>query len=117
MDRLRALEYFVAAAQEGSLSAAARRLDVSVPAVSKMVAALEQHLGSALFDRKRRGLALTAEGARYYESCQPVLEMLQDAQEAIVAGAARSMRPLRSPPFARSRCSMRAIRPRSRGSS
>ncbi len=89
MDRLRALEYFVAAAQESSLSAAARRLDVSIPAVSKMVASLERHLGTALFDRNRRGLALTAEGVRYLESCLPALEMLQDADESIASGATR----------------------------
>ena len=41
MDKLRALEYFIAAAEEGSFSAAARRLQVSAMAVSKLVGLLE----------------------------------------------------------------------------
>lgn len=41
MDKLRALEYFVTAAEEGSFSAAARRLQVSAMAVSKLIGSLE----------------------------------------------------------------------------
>lgn len=89
MDKLRALEYFVAAAEEGSLSAAAARLQVSVPAVSKLVAALERSLGAPLFERTRQGLTLTAEGARYLESTAPALELLADADEGVGAGAER----------------------------
>lgn len=47
MDKLRALQYFIAAADEGSLSGAARRLDNSVPAVSKLITSLEKTLGGA----------------------------------------------------------------------
>lgn len=90
MDKLRALEYFVAAAQESSLSAAARRLDVSIAAVSKLVAALERSLGVALFDRNRHGITLTADGARYLESCGPLLDMLADADERVGGGVGRA---------------------------
>ena len=52
MDKLRALEYFVASAEEGSFAGAGRRLGVSVPAVQKLINALEQTLGVRLFERK-----------------------------------------------------------------
>src|SRR5437588_67270 len=77
MDKLRALQYFVAAAEEGSFSAAARRLDVSIPAVAKLVASLEQQLGTRLFERNARGLALTADGETYLESCGPALDQVE----------------------------------------
>lgn len=83
VDKLRALQYFVAAAEEGSLSGAAERLHVSVAAVSKLVGTLERSLGTVLFDRARRGLSLTADGARYLEGCGRVLETMADADAAL----------------------------------
>jgi DNA-binding transcriptional LysR family regulator len=83
MDKLRALQYFAAAAAEKSLSGAARGLDVSVTAVAKMINALERDLGAKLFDRTSRGLTLTAEGARYLEACEPALAQLDDADERL----------------------------------
>ena len=65
MDKLRALQYFIAAAEDRSLSGAARRLDVSVPAVSKLITSLEQTLGATLFDRTVQGLTLTSNGEIY----------------------------------------------------
>lgn len=82
MDRWRALEFFVAAAEGGSFSAAARRHDVTVPAVMKSVAALERSLGSRLFDRSTHGLTLTAVGETFLEDCRPALESLAQAAEA-----------------------------------
>ena len=92
MDKLRALHYFVAAAEEGSLSAAARRFDVSVPAVTKLVSALERDLGVKLLDRSTQGLALTARGAQYLESCTPLLAQLADADRALTSTGARRAR-------------------------
>jgi LysR family transcriptional regulator, regulator for bpeEF and oprC len=88
MDRFRALEYFVAAAEAGSFSGAARRLEVTVPAALKVIKSLEQHLGATLFDRSPQGLTLTDEGRRYLEACAPLLEQLKQADEEI-GGAAR----------------------------
>ena len=62
MDKLRALQYFIAAAEEGSFSGAARRLEVSVPAVGKMINALERTVGATLVERSPRGLVVTADG-------------------------------------------------------
>ncbi len=81
MDKLRALQYFVAAADGASFSAAARSLGVSVAAVAKLVGALERQLGIALFERHAGGLALTAGGVTYLESCRPALERLVEADE------------------------------------
>lgn len=88
MDKLRAIEYFVCAAREGSLSAAARRLDVSVPAVSKLISSLERRLGARLFARGTAGLALTGAGHEYLEACAPALEQIVGAEESV--GRART---------------------------
>lgn len=89
MDKLRALQYFVTAAEEGSFTGAARRLEVSVPAIAKMITALERHLGASLFDRSTQGLALTADGEGYLESCRPLLEQLAAADEALGDASSR----------------------------
>lgn len=88
MDKLRAIEYFVCAAREGSLSAAARRLDVSVPAVSRLISSLERALGARLFARGSAGLTLTAAGQGYLEACAPALEQITGAEESV--GRART---------------------------
>lgn len=59
------LRYFVAAAEELSMTGAARRLHVSQPALSRQVAALEEELGVPLFERVRKRIRLT-EAGRYF---------------------------------------------------
>jgi len=83
MDKLKALQYFLAAAQTGSLSAAARQQDVSLQAVAKLVGALEAQLGARLFHRGSRGLKLTADGLQYAEACAPLLAQLQAADDGL----------------------------------
>jgi DNA-binding transcriptional LysR family regulator len=56
------LQFFLAVAQHGTLSAAARALAVTQPTVGRRIAALEQRLGAELFARSSRGLTLTASG-------------------------------------------------------
>ena len=90
MDKLRALQYFTAAAQERSLSAAARRFNVSTTAVAKMITALEKSVGVRLFDRTAQGLTLTANGAAYLESCAPALIELERADELLRSSASRA---------------------------
>jgi DNA-binding transcriptional LysR family regulator len=89
MDKFRALQYFVAAAEEQSFSGAARRLEVSVPAIAKLITSLERNLRATLFTRTVHGLALTAEGNRYLDDCQPLLEQLAAADEAVSDASAR----------------------------
>ncbi|MBI5719096.1 MAG: LysR family transcriptional regulator [Burkholderiales bacterium] len=83
MDKLRALQYFLAAAQTGSLSAAARQQGVTLQAVAKLVGALEAQLGATLFQRGSRGLKLTADGVQYAEACAPLLAQLQAADDGL----------------------------------
>ena len=58
---------FLVTAEEGSLSAAARALGMAQPTLGRQVAALEQELGVALFDRVGRGLTLTPSGLELVE--------------------------------------------------
>ena len=83
MDKLKAIQYFLAAAQAGSLSAAARQQGVTLQAIAKLVDALEAQLGTTLFQRGSRGLQLTADGAQYAEACAPLLAQLQAADEGL----------------------------------
>jgi DNA-binding transcriptional LysR family regulator len=83
MDKLRALHYFLAAAETGSLSAAARSLGVSLAAVAKLVSALERDVGVALFDRTPRGLDLTVDGQAYLEACRPAVEQIAAASDLV----------------------------------
>lgn len=90
MDKLRALQYFIATAQAKSFSAAARRFDVSATAVQKLVGALERDLGVRLFERGAAGVSLTAAGAGHVDACAPLLASLTEAEELTRSSGARS---------------------------
>lgn len=77
MDKLKAIRYFLAAAETGSLAGAARRLEVSVPAVQKLVGALERELGLTLLERGTRGVRLTASGSEYLDQCRSLVQELE----------------------------------------
>lgn len=61
---------FLVTAEEGSLSAAARALDMTQPTLGRQVSALEEELGIALFERVGRGLSLTPSGMDLLEHVQ-----------------------------------------------
>lgn len=75
----------VAIVEEGSLSAAGRRLKLSAPMVSKRLARLEERLGARLIQRSTRRLALTDVGQAFYERIAALLVQAREA-EAMVAG-------------------------------
>lgn len=83
MDRLSALRTFVAVAQHGSFSEAARRLHVSPTAASRAIADLEAGLGVLLLRRTTRSVALTPEGSAYLERCRTALDELDDAERSL----------------------------------
>lgn len=83
MDKLRAMQTFVAIADEGSLTSAARTLGSSLPAVVRTLAALESHLGVRLFNRTTRRISLTAEGRDYMVSCRQLLAGIDEAEAAL----------------------------------
>jgi DNA-binding transcriptional LysR family regulator len=89
MDKLRAMQYFNRAVESGSFTAAARSLDVSTPAVTQLVGALERALGVALLHRTPRGLSLTPDGERYYETSRRVAAELQDLELRLGARATK----------------------------
>ena len=72
---LRVLNYFVAVAQEGNMTRAAKKLLISQPALSRQIAELEAELGVKLFSRKSRHLALTPAGHYLLEQAQEILEL------------------------------------------
>lgn len=80
---LRALQVFEAVGRCGSMTDAARRLNVSPGAVSQQMKILEDTLGLHLTVKEGNRLQLTAAGKRYYESCAEAFESLRVAQEEI----------------------------------
>jgi len=77
------IEVFVAAAEEGSISAAARRLAASPSAISQQLSALEQVLGVGLLDRSARPLTLTAAGRIFRRHAQTILDEVSGARASI----------------------------------
>jgi DNA-binding transcriptional LysR family regulator len=82
MDRLASMSILVTAVEEGSLSAAARRLRTPLATVSRKVSELEAHLKTRLFHRSSRQLALTDAGRAYVEACRRILEDVGEAERA-----------------------------------
>lgn len=86
---------FLAVAETGSLSAAARQLAQSQPTLGRQIKLLEDHLGLALFERRPRGLALTETGASLLEPAQAMraafgqLELAAAGQDAALRGTVR----------------------------
>ena len=83
MDRMVAMETFVTVVDAGSFSAAARRLKLGQPAVSKAVAQLEERLGARLLLRSTRGLAPTDAGQRFYDHALRAIDEADQAEQAV----------------------------------
>jgi LysR family transcriptional regulator, glycine cleavage system transcriptional activator len=73
---LNGIKAFEAAARGGGFAAAARELNVSAAAISRMVRLLENRLGVVLFERQAKGLALTAAGRLYQSGLTPIFASL-----------------------------------------
>lgn len=91
MDRLQAMKVFSRVVEEGGFAAAARTMDMSPPVVTRMVAELEQHLGTRLLQRTTRKLALTDAGEAYLLRVRAILHEIDDA-EAAAAASTRDLR-------------------------
>lgn len=79
MDRLRAMSVFVAVAEEAGFAAAARRLNMSPPTVTRAVSELEARLGARLLHRTTRSVTLTQAGERYLADCRRILAEVEEA--------------------------------------
>ncbi|ACL62610.1 LysR family transcriptional regulator [Methylobacterium nodulans] len=86
MDRWQAMRIFVRVADSGGFSGAARQLNMSPPAVTRAVAALEDLIGTRLLTRTTRSVKLTEAGGRYLEDCRRILADIEEA-EAAAAGS------------------------------
>lgn len=89
MDKLRAMQYFNRTVESGSFTAAARSVGVTTPAVTQLVAALERSLGVVLLHRTTRGLSLTPDGERYYDTSRRLAAELQDLESRFGARGAK----------------------------
>jgi len=83
MDKLRALQTFIAIVDRGSLTAAADALGSSLPAVVRTLAALESQLGVRLLNRTTRRLSLTDDGRQYLERTRRIVADLDDADRLL----------------------------------
>jgi DNA-binding transcriptional LysR family regulator len=90
MDRIDAMQAFVAVADLRGFAPAARKLRLSPPAVTRLIAALEERLGARLLQRTTRSVALTDAGARYLERARRILA---DVEEAELAAEGERIRP------------------------
>lgn len=79
MDRIDSMRMLVAAVDQGSLAAAARSMRQSAARATRLIAALEAHVGTPLLHRTTRALKLSDAGALYVETCRRVLADLDEA--------------------------------------
>lgn len=82
MNKLESMKVFVETASCESFVEASRRLEMSPPAVTRAVAALEQSLAVRLFNRTTRQVRLTEVGRRFFEDARQIIELLEEAESA-----------------------------------
>lgn len=82
MDRLGAMRTFVEIVERGSLSAASRHTQISLPVVVRTLAALEKRLGVRLLNRTTRRIHLTDAGAEFYQRCKRITSDVEEAEQA-----------------------------------
>jgi DNA-binding transcriptional LysR family regulator len=91
---LRHLHAFVAVAEEGTFTKAARRLHISQPPLSKQIQQLERELETRLFIRRRDGIELTREGSMLLDRAQAALKAFHEFEDYTKSVKSR-VRPLR----------------------
>lgn len=77
---LRQLQYFVAVAEQGTVSGAAQNLSISQSSVTEAIKELESDLGVALFERHPRGLSITHKGHQFLRHAAKILADVSDAR-------------------------------------
>lgn len=100
------LSFFVLLAKLGSMSATARELGLTPPAVTKRLMLMEQRLGVRLVNRTTRRISLTAEGETYLAQAAQILGSIRDMEESVSSSRAEPKGLLRvnaTPGFGRTR--------------
>jgi DNA-binding transcriptional LysR family regulator len=92
---IRALETFVVVAKAGTMVAAAKQLKLSQPAISQMIASLEQSLGVQLFDRSVRPPVLTLQGTTLIKHAAAITESVRQFRSTVRLGTAAQLPLLR----------------------
>ena len=77
---IRVLRYFLAVAREGSVTGAANFLHLTQPTLSRQIKDLEEHLGAKLFVRRSHNVVLTAEGTRFRQRAEEILDMVEKTE-------------------------------------
>lgn len=85
MSKLSQYQAFVAVVEEGSVTAAAARLNLSVPAISKQLSQLEEGLRVQLFLRSHKKLDLSDTGRKFYPKCKAILAAVLQAEEELLS--------------------------------
>jgi DNA-binding transcriptional LysR family regulator len=80
MDRLEAMSIVLLAVEKGSLTGAAKTLNMPLPTVSRKVSELKAHLGTKLLQRSTRKLTLTDAGRGYVEGARRIMEQIEEVE-------------------------------------
>lgn len=78
------IQYVLTIAQEGSFTAASRKLYVSQSSLSQTIKLIERDLGAPIFDRNTTPVSLTFAGQKYVEAAQKVVDIRRSLQEEIM---------------------------------
>jgi DNA-binding transcriptional LysR family regulator len=95
MDVLAAMRVFVRVAEAGGFTAVAREVQTTQPTVSRIIAALEDHLGARLLHRSTRAVTLTDDGKQFYALARHTLEVVAEAESAVGERRTRAIGRLR----------------------
>ena len=88
---LEAFRVFDAACRHMNFSRAGRELNITQAAVSRRIKGLEEHLGTQLFTRSGKNLALTPRGERLFQRVRASLDYLEESLEPFRTGSGRSI--------------------------
>lgn len=84
MIEMKPLRYFLAAYEEGSITAAASRCFIAQPSITHAIKSLESNLGVILFERSQQGIKSTKDGHKLYKLATDILLQNQQLKEAFI---------------------------------
>lgn len=90
MDRFQEMKVLLAVAEAQSFAGGAKLLGMSAPSVTRVIAALENRLGTLLMARSTRSLRLTEAGRRFVDDCKRILLDLEEAEELATGSSVRA---------------------------